>query len=422
MNQAVRQSLLLQQAVDNGLLHPEHAPIASFIDWETAEQNIQGLHRAFPSEIPVLHAFAVKANSIVPVLRRLHSYGLGAEVASDGELTAALEAGIPAEQIVFDSPAKSKAELRRALELGVSLNIDNFQELARVDELLIENASTSEIGIRLNPQVGVGAIAAMSTAGEHSKFGIPLNDEGARERLLDTYATRPWLRRVQAHIGSQGCPLALIADGIADLTAFADEVNRRAGTRQISTIDIGGGLPVDFDNDNPYSNFAEYVDLLKGRVPRLFSGDYKIVTEFGRSILAKQGFIAAYIEYTKVVSGRPIAISHAGAQVATRTVFMPEAWPLRVRAFNSHGFEKSSSVAEVQDIAGPCCFAGDLIARERELPRLEPGDIVALLDTGAYYASTPFQYNSLPLPGVYGVDNLSTSAQFGVLREAQALS
>ncbi len=418
MNDSARRSQILTAARAQGLLHEEHSPLVAFLDWERVQLNVEHLLGAFPRDIPVLHAFAVKANPLVPVLARLGELGMGAEVASDGELSAALAAGITPDRLVFDSPAKSWGELRRALGLGAALNVDNFQELARVRALLADAGSDSEIGIRLNPQVGAGSIAAMSTASAHAKFGVPLRDPGMREQLIEAYLASPWLRRAHTHVGSQGCPLELIAEGVNELVRFADEVNARAGHTQIRTLDIGGGLPVDFATDNPISAFDDYVAALEEGAPRLFSGDYEIVTEFGRSILAKHGFIATYVEYTKQVGGRRVAITHAGAQVATRTVFMPDAWPLRVEGFDSAGGSKPTAITEVQDVAGPCCFAGDLVARGRELPLLEPGDLVALLDTGAYYASNPFHYNSLPVPPVYGIENAGTAPEFTEIRGA----
>lgn len=261
----------------------------------------------------------------------------------------------------------------------------------------------------------------MSTASDHSKFGVPLKDLRARERLIGAYLANPWLRRAHVHVGSQGCPLSLIAEGVAELVQFADDVNDRAGWSQIDTLDIGGGLPVDFETDQPVSAFEEYVAALYAGAPRVFSGDYALITEFGRSILAKHGFIAAYVEYTKEVGGRHIAITHAGAQVATRTVFMPSAWPLRVAAFDGSGVAKATASATTQDVAGPCCFAGDLVAQNRLLPRLDPGDIAVLLDTGAYYASTPFMYNSLPLPPVFGVDVAEAEPRFDVIRHTSTV-
>ena len=416
---AERRERILRAAVRERLLDPDHAVLAAFVDLDGVAASVEALHRAFPPTVRALHTFAAKANCLVPVLAELRTHGMGCEVASAGELAQALAAGFPPERIVFDSPAKTRADLDRALALGVAVNVDNFQELRRVDEILTSRSSASRIGVRINPQVGSGEIAAMSTATATSKFGIPLEDDGNREQLLQAYRDRPWLTWVHAHVGSQGCPLDLIAQGIAKAVAFAEKVNADLGRRQVTGIDIGGGLPVDFGSDEPAPGFDEYVARLQAHAPALFSGEYQVVTEFGRSLLAKNGFTATYVEYTKTSGGRPIAITHAGAQVATRTVFMPEAWPLRITAHDSAGSLKDGE-AVPQDIAGPCCFAGDLVAQARPLPRLAPGDIVALLDTGAYYSSTPFHYNSLPDPAVHGVRIAADgNIQFELLRPAE---
>lgn len=417
-----RREAILQNATSLGLLDTDEIPTAAFLDLDMVARNVSALMHAFPSHVPTMHAFAAKANSIVPVLAGLRDLGMGCEVASEGELAQAQAAGFLPSQIVFDSPAKTSRELRKALASGIAINIDNFQELKRIQAIRQETVSTSPLGIRVNPQVGVGGIAAMSTAGTSSKFGVPLADAGLREMLLTAYASDPALDRIHTHVGSQGCPLPLIGAGIALVVDLAEEVNMRAGFQQITTIDIGGGLPVDFDTDEPVSAFGSYVAQLQSSAPALFSGDYTVVTEFGRSILAKAGFTAAYVEYTKVAGGQHIAITHAGAHVAMRTVFMPEAWPLRVTAHASDGTQKSDGETG-QDIAGPCCFAGDIIARSRNLPLLEPGDLVALLDTGAYYASTPFTYNSIQQPPVYGA-NIGSNGDVGftVLREQQTMA
>ncbi|WP_374196264.1 diaminopimelate decarboxylase [Streptomyces sp. ISL-10] len=417
---AERREHILRAAVRQGLLDPEQAVLAGFVDLDGLAATARSLHRAFPDSLRVLHAFAAKANCLVPVLAELRSNGLGCEVATAGELTAALAAGFAPDRIVFDSPAKSRAELRWALGLGVAVNADNFQELSRIDEILAARPPRSRIGVRINSQVGGGAIAAMSTATETSKFGVPLADEGNRQRLLRAYRDHPWLTWVHTHVGSQGCPLDLIARGIGQAVQFAEEVNEALGRRQVVGIDIGGGLPVNFAGDEITPGFDTYVDRLREHAPALFTGRYEIVTEFGRSIMAKNGFTAAYVEYTKNAGGRPIAITHAGVQVATRTVFNPDAWPLRIEAHDPLGRAKRGRPVR-QDIAGPACFAGDLLARDRPLPLLDPGDIVVLPDTGAYYFSTPFHYNSLPEPAVHGV-HVSPCGQvaFELVRPAQA--
>ena len=419
---AERRELVLKAAVQQGLLNPERALVAAFLDLDALKMNVTALNEAFASPAKVLHAFAAKASCLVPVLAELSKLGMGCEVASEGELAQALAAGFPPERIIFDSPAKTRPELRQALALGIAVNADNFQELERIAELISARPSKSIIGIRINPQVGLGGIEAMSTAGATSKFGIALKDEGSRERLLEAYQNFPWLTRMHAHVGSQGCSLELIAEGISRVVEFADEVNSRSGRQQVTGIDIGGGLPVDFDSDILESTFSAYVDELKKAVPNLLDGRYEIVTEFGRSILAKFGFIAAYVEYTKSSGGRQIAVTHAGAQVATRTVFMPDAWPIRIGAHDHSGRMKHDDPVR-QDLAGPCCFAGDLIAQNRLMPPLGQGDIITLLDTGAYYFSTPFNYNSLLEPGVYGATISSGGiVQFITLRRPQTIS
>ncbi|MEU8583359.1 diaminopimelate decarboxylase [Streptomyces abikoensis] len=403
---ARRRDAAVRAAVRQGIVTADR-PVVGLLDVPGIRAAAAALHRAFAQVsapgTDVLHAFAVKAAPLVPVLRLLAEEGLGAEVASPGELALARAAGVPPARTVLDSPAKTPAELREALALGVAVNADSREELVRLDGLLDDGAPASvpPLGLRVNPQVGGGSISALSTATPMSKFGVPLRDEGAREWLVRAYAERPWLTRIHAHVGSQGCPLELMAAGIRAVYELAEEVNEHVGARRVRSLDIGGGLPVNFASDEVTPTHAGYARLLAETVPGLFDGRYGLVTEFGRSLPAKSGMVLARVEYAKSAGGRRIAVTHAGAQVAVRTVFAPEAWPLRVAVYDAWGRPKDGA-PESQDVAGPCCFAGDLIATGRSLPRLEAGDHVALLDTGAYYFSNHFAYNTLPRPGVYG--------------------
>ncbi|MFD4970497.1 diaminopimelate decarboxylase [Streptomyces sp. NPDC058424] len=419
---AVRRDEAVRAAVAQGLLGPG-SPIVGLLDVTGIRESAAALRAAFEAVLapgtPVLHAFAVKATPLVPVLRLLHEEGIGAEVASPGELALARAAGVPPARTVLDSPAKTPAELREALELGIAVNADNPQELARIDALVGSATPRSPLGIRVNPQVGGGAIEALSTAKATSKFGVALRDEGAREWVVRAYLDRPWLTRLHAHTGSQGIPLALMTQGVARTYELAEEINARAGRRQIDTLDIGGGLPVNFGSEATTPTYARYARLLREVVPGLCEGRYGLVTEFGRSLLAKQGTMVARVEYTKSAGGRPVAVTHAGVQVATRTVYVPEAWPLRLAAYDAKGRPKPGPEV-VQDVAGPACFAGDLLAEARALAPLEPGDHVAALDTGAYYFAHHYAYNSLPRPGVYGyVPDSSGGVAFAVVREPQ---
>ncbi|WP_455351408.1 diaminopimelate decarboxylase [Streptomyces sp. SYSU K217416] len=399
-----RRDQAVRAAVEQGLLTGAE-PVVCLLDVAGIRASAAALHTAFEAVTPpgtrILHAFAVKAAPLVPVLRLLSASGIGCEVASAGELALARAAGVGPSRTVLDSPAKTHGELREALALGIAVNADNPQELARLDALRATAPTESPLGLRVNPQIGAGSIGALSTATATSKFGVALRDEGARARVVRAYRDRPWLTRLHTHTGSQGVPLELMAEGVRQVYELAEEINAAAGRRQIDTVDIGGGLPVNFASDTETPTFAQYARLLSDTVPGLFDGRYGLVTEFGRALLAKHGTVLARVEYAKSSGGRPIAVTHAGVQLATRTVFAPASWPLRIAAYDAKGLPKSGP-AVPQDVAGPACFAGDLLAESRPLPLLEPGDVVAVLDTGAYYFANPFAYNSLARPGIHG--------------------
>jgi diaminopimelate decarboxylase len=421
---AARRDAAVRAAVEQGFLDTD-APLVGLLDVTGIRESAADLRAAFEAVTapgtPVLHAFAVKASPLVPVLRLLREEGIGAEVASPGELALARAAGVEPGRTVLDSPAKTPAELREALRLGIAVNADNPQELERIDALVAGTNVRSPLGIRVNPQVGGGSIEALSTATATSKFGVALRDEGAREWVVQAYLDRPWLTRLHAHTGSQGIALTMMARGVAETYELAEEINRRAGRRQVDTLDIGGGLPVNFASEETSPTYAEYARLLKETVPGLFDGRYGLVTEFGRSLLAKHGTVVTRVEYAKSAGGRPVAVTHAGVQVATRTVYAPQSWPLRIAAYDAKGLPKEGP-AVVQDVAGPACFAGDLLAQGQELPLLEQGDYAAALDTGAYYFAHHYAYNSLPRPAVLGyAQSPSGEITFATVRPPQPI-
>lgn len=420
---AARRDQAVRAAVEQGLVGPA-APIAGLLDITGIRASAAALRAAFdavtPDGTPVLHAFAVKASPLVPVLRLLRDAGIGAEVASPGELAIARAAGCRARahgpRLARQDPGRAARgpRARHRRERGQSAGARPHR---RDDPV---GAHPLPVGLRVNPQIGGGSIGALSTATATSKFGVGLRDEGAREWIVQAYLDRPWLTRLHAHSGSQGLPLELMVRGVAATYELAEEINERAGRRQIDTIDIGGGLPVNFGSDEESPTHAQYARRLKSRVPGLLDGRYGLVTEFGRSLLAKHGTILARVEYAKSAGARPIAVTHAGVQVAARTVYAPASWPLRIAAYDTKGRPKSGPPVG-QDIAGPACFAGDLLAENRPLPLLEQGDYAAALDTGAYYFAHHYSYNSLARPGIYGFSTRADEVRFAAVREPQTL-
>jgi len=389
---SARKAAVAQTIISRQLLR-EEAPLVGLIDMDTLGLVVRSLQRAFPTHFS--HAFAAKANPMPAVLAFMRAAGMACEVASAHEFAAAVDASFNPQDIVFDSPAKTRPELRGALARGTVLYLDNFQELARVEELLSTTASSATIGVRINPQVGAGTIASTSTASATSKFGIALRDRGNRDALIAAFVARPWLSSLHVHVGSQGCPLELAVQGVRAVVDLAMSINAACGQQRIHTLDIGGGLPVNFASDTVSPTFEDYATLLRTAVPQLFDGRVRVITEFGRSVIAKAGFMLARVEFTKIMGTRRIAITHAGAQVAARTVYQPEVWPLRISALDDKGRPKHADLV-AQDIAGPCCFAGDILAHQRILPLLEPDDHILIHDTGGYYFSSPYIYNSLP--------------------------
>jgi diaminopimelate decarboxylase len=389
---------MLTLALQGGLAGPEDTALILH-DLDRLDARAREALAAFPPG--TLHAVAVKANPLPPLLRRLAGLdpALGAEVASLPELELALDAGLPPGRIVFDSPAKTHGELRRALALGVHLNADNFQELERIAAIVAETGPPQgPVGLRVNPQVGAGAIAATSVANAFSKFGLPLDQ--CRDAIVAAFAAHPWLTALHCHVGSQGCPPGQFVAAARAVCHLARAIRAAGGA--VAAIDIGGGLPATYRADDPKPSLADYAATLRRGCPELFAGPHRLITEFGRAIHAGAAFAAARVEYVKEYGGVRCAVTHLGADMFLRPCYNPADWHHDTAAAGPDGALKSGP-AVAQAIAGPLCFQGDFPVRQAPLPALDPGDWVLFLDAGAYTLSMWSRYNSRPMPAVLGV-------------------
>lgn len=403
--------------MENTLINEEDTSIV-FYDLSFIEERINGLQKLLPQN--ALHAIAVKANPLTKVLSKIKDLGVGAEAASLPELQLAEKAGFAPETIVFDSPAKTRSEIEYTLKAGVSLNADSFDELDRIAEILKTEKSTSTIGIRINPQVGAGSIKTTSVAGAISKFGIPLNEN--KDKLIAYFLKHPWLRAIHVHIGSQGCPVSLIIEGIRKILDLAIEINeqlKRTDQNLIKTFDIGGGLPVSYHSEKVPVSMQQYVSMLKTSCYELFTGQFRLVTEFGRYIHANAGWVASKVEYVKREPGSNIIISHVGADLFLRKCYNPDDWHHHITVVDKNGKLKTRTDTNKYMVAGPLCFAGDVIARELELPVTTEGDYILIHDTGAYTLSMWSRYNSRQMPKVIGY--YSERGHFEILKERETV-
>lgn len=367
------------------------------------------IHSAFPAG--TLHALAIKANPLVEILREAVRAGCGLEAASIEELHLGLAAGCPADRIVFDSPAKTIEEIDAAVNRGVVLNADNFDELSRIDQILDAVASDSRIGLRINPEVGAGTISHTSVGTVGSKFGVSIS---AVDSIVEAFSRYAWLTGLHLHVGSQGCDLEMLTQAAAKVEALRHTIES-ATKRSLQFIDIGGGLPAVYLDGQTAPSPADYAEALRKTVPDLMTSGMSLITEFGRAVQAGCGFTVSRVEYCRAES--PMAVIHVGADLLMRPVYRPQDWPHEFSVLDSDGRVKSGPRSPLT-IAGPLCFSGDIVAQEAMLPRVEPGDWIVIRDTGAYTLGLWSRHCSRGTPAVLGYDRES-EISLRVLRPAE---
>lgn len=368
----------LQLALDQGLLSEQDTAVI-FHDLDVMHGRLNRIRSAFPEA--QIQAVAIKANPVLGVLRSLVEAGAGLEAASWEEVSLALAAGCPPERIVFDSPAKTDWELRQALQLGVRLNADNLDELQRLHRL----RPAYPLGVRINPQVGAGSIAMTSVATRGGKFGMGLDDTD----LPGLFSQFPWLGGLHVHVGSQGCPMSQLVEGVL-------RVYRAALALGASFFDMGGGLGVNYQDPAASPAPEDYARALRQACPDW--GKLPLISEFGRWIQGPSGWVAARVEYVK--SGQ-LAVLHIGADMLLRLAYAPDDWFNRMEVLDAGGRPKSGPPS-AWTLAGPLCFGGDVIGRGVQLPEIEPGDWVVVHDVGAYTLGMWSRHCSRALPMVLG--------------------
>ena len=336
----------------------------------------------------VLVAYAVKANGSLGVLSTLARLGAGADTVSEGEMRRALAAGVPASRIVFSGVGKTDAELAFALDAGVAeINVESEPELYRLAALAQAKGARPTVALRVNPDVGAGGHAKISTGADDNKFGVSFS---RAEGLYAAACAMPQLKvaGVACHIGSQITDLSPLK---AAFHAMAGLVRRLRGAGlAVRRLDLGGGLGVPYFNGPEPPTPAAYAAAVLEAVGDL---DLELAFEPGRLISANAGvLLTRVIQVHERPSGRRFLVLDGAMNDLVRPAMYDAFHAVRpVRA------PAADATMRLYDVVGPVCETGDTFARDRALPELAAGDLVAVMTAGAYGATMASEYNSRPL-------------------------
>ncbi|VVB69098.1 Diaminopimelate decarboxylase [uncultured archaeon] len=380
---AARNDHLFLEDVDCFDLARQHGTPLYVTSESWLRENIRAYHRAFPEADKY---FAVKANGNLTILCIAAQEGMGADVFSRGEIAIARLAGMPREMILYNGNSKSERDHRTALEAGVRMSVDSREELEHLAKTAQAEGMEAEILFRVNPDVSPKTHPKIATGLRSSKFGIPAEQVSETyRRAMDLAGIKPV--GLHCHIGSQILDISPFVEATGKMMDIAEDVLNAGGT--IKTIDLGGGLGIQYHPDSPAPTPA---DLAKGILPvfqercQELGIKPKLILEPGRSIVADTTIMLTRVNVVKRAHVNFVAVD-AGFNVLARPMLYDSYHHVVVA--NKAGKDAS----ETYTVVGPICETGDVLAKERRLPLVERGDVLAFLDAGAYGFSMASQYN-----------------------------
>ncbi|MBE9552663.1 MAG: diaminopimelate decarboxylase [Proteobacteria bacterium] len=376
----------------DGELHAEDVPLTRiaeavgtpFYCYSTA--TLERHYKVFAEAFDDQHAticYALKANANLGVIRTFANLGAGADVVSEGELRKALAGGIPADRIVFSGVGKTRSELAYALDCGImQLNVESLPELEALSEIAVSKGVTVDIAIRINPDVDAKTHEKISTGKSENKFGINASRAPAAfARAAELPGVNPV--SVAVHIGSQLTDLEPFRIAFERVAALVGEL--RALGHDIKRVDLGGGLGIPYREEKiPLP--VDYAAVVKGAVGNL---GCHLMFEPGRMLVGNAGILVSRVIYVKRGDTRRFVIVDAAMNDLMRPA-MYDAWheikPLK---------QPENGVAmEPADVVGPACETSDTFARQRPLPPVCDGDLMAIFTAGAYGAVMASTYNA----------------------------
>lgn len=340
--------------------------------------------------------YAVKANANPRILSIIAENGLGADCVSGGEVKAALDAGFPADKIVFAGVGKADWEINLGLDNDIfCFNVESAVELEIIDELAAAKNKVASVALRINPEVDAHTHAKITTGMKENKFGINLSQLG---QVLDNLANLKNVKLIgiHFHIGSQITDMSAFRNLVIRVNEIQEDLEAR-GIR-IENVNFGGGLGIDYYHPNhlpipAFDNyFAVFNKLLKVRPGQ------QVHFEPGRSVVAQCGTLISKVLYVKEGETMKFAILDAGFTELIR--------PAMYDAY--HRIENISSDEEVElyDVVGPICESSDVFGKDVELNKAHRGDLIALRSAGAYGEVMASQYNCRQLPKAYYSDTI----------------
>lgn len=374
-----------------------------------SEQKLRDNFKSFADAVKPLKkatvCFAVKSNFNPTILKILAGMGAGADIVSGGELELALQAGVPADKIVFSGVGKTRAELTAAIMAGIKqINAESESEIRLINEIAIGLNKTADVGIRVNPDVDARTHEKITTGKKENKFGIDWND--ARRLFLSAEQFKGLsLHGIEVHVGSQILELSPFREAFVKTKKMLNDLKEHGVS--IQTVDVGGGLGVAYKTDESAPSPADYIAVLQD-VLGDFDGEF--VFEPGRCISGDAGVLVASVVRVKQTGDKRFAVLDAGMSDLVR--------PAMYDAYHNIEAVKSGEASERYDVVGPICESADIFGKDRMLPELNEGDLIAIETAGAYGAAMASNYNGRPLIAEVLTDN----DRYAVIRRRQTVA
>lgn len=350
----------------------------------TIEENFNHIEGRL-ADIPNLICYSVKANSNLKILNLLRQAGAGFDIVSRGELARVLKVGARPDTIVFSGVGKDEAEIDAALAAGILMfNVESAGELDAIGQRARYLKKQANISIRVNPDVEADTHPYISTGQFIHKFGVP------KDQAIDLFrraAAIPELRvrGIACHIGSQILQIDPFVKALEEILELARTLER--GGIRLEFLDLGGGYGIRYVDENPLEMDRLTAELKK----RIAETPYRLILEPGRALVGNAGALLTRVLYIKNTGKKHFVVVDAGMNDLMRPTLygsLHQIVPVERRA------EKTF----LADVVGPLCETGDFLARDREMPCLEPGDLVAVMTAGAYGYVLSSNYNSRPRP------------------------